>query len=177
MHSWKYISVFLVLVAVSPAYGQTITYSLLGHQRQIGPIEQSLYHSHRSFPVGFDADNRPIQSNTSGPKQPSIARPILGGVVGFSAGVLVLLGLMRIDSEVEIPQALRVPATIAVLGAPSIMTAVGTHIGNNKRGLFPLTLVASIIPHALYSMAAFPRASDQTPPGTMLLILPVPCGS
>ena len=49
MRSTKVLPIILLLTSVSPAYGQTITYTLLGHQRQIGPLEQDIYSTNLSF--------------------------------------------------------------------------------------------------------------------------------
>jgi len=145
------ISAVLLLIAVSPVYGQTITYSLLGHEREIGPLEQSLYTYQWSALGRSTVGPLASQSETVAQEQPSIVWPIVGGAVGGAIGTTVGFGIASLifkKREVEtfseaIEKALL--ALIIVAGLETTGVAVGVHRGNKRLGSFGPDLLASLV--------------------------------
>lgn len=118
----------LLLATTSQAYGQTVTYSLLGHERQIGPLEQCLYYNHEPSYERIIFLHCTAQPD-SVIYQPHIVQPVIGGIIGGAVGI----GLAYlIGSNCEGPS----PVVIAGLIIEPFFMAYGTHVGNRELGSF-----------------------------------------
>ena len=138
----------VLCTSVLPAAGQAISYTLLGHERTVGPVGQSVYYQTCDFQSLFTLHSNMTQSENASLKQPSIVRPILGAVVGYSAGWLVSIGLAGLVID-DIPRALIIPAAIGMVFTPPLLAAAGAHRGNKSLGNFPITFAVSATPMAV----------------------------
>jgi len=149
MHSLKIITVSLILTTASPAFGQTVTYSLVGHERQMGPIEMSLYSLQGSSSDVISNCFWPVQPDSSSLTQPSIEGPILGGVFGLAIGTIAYYGLVERSFLYADEDDMSLEGFLFGFIAPSYLTAVGTHMGNNEQGNLTATVISSALPHVL----------------------------
>ena len=89
MRPLKALPFVLLLSIASPAYSQTITYSLLGHAREIGPIELSLFTYGLTTREKFIDITSKVQTDSTSSEQPPtgkiIGKAILGSVLGICA--------------------------------------------------------------------------------------------
>lgn len=153
MRPARVISVLLLLVALSPAYGQTITHSLLGHERQIGPLELSI---HLSLPELHLSQSKSVilsyplarPDTTYHVESQRFGTMVLGGVAGGTAGAA--LGFIVADALfVETAVSLEELIDDVLIGGTIILTceclglAGGVHLGNGGRGSFPKVTSAS----------------------------------
>ena len=111
MRSFKIIPVLVLLTFASPAHGQTVTYSLLGHQRQIGPLEQSLYSTNLSFQRHLSLQNltSPLALQRVATPMPNSARvrmsELLGsGYLGWILGAVAGGGITYLLIKPEEPE-------------------------------------------------------------------------
>ncbi len=147
MRLMKIMPVFLLLVAISPAYSQTISYSLSGHERQMGPIERSIYHFQGPDIDRFSRTMRMSRQDTFALPHAHAYSLIGGGLGGGMAGIITavyLTSLVRFDSSNDIlpflPQMMVGALAVAVL--EPLGMATGVHLANKGRGDF-CTVVGS----------------------------------
>jgi hypothetical protein len=139
MRLMKVIPVILLLIAVSPVYGQTILSSSSGHERQMGPVERSIYLVQRPDMYPSASSYRTVWQDTSTVPHAHAYSLIGGGIGGGMAGLVAavyLTSLVRFDSSNDIlpflPQMMVGALAVAVL--EPLGMATGVHLANKGRG-------------------------------------------
>ena len=130
------VSVVLLLTTVSPAYSQNLAYSLLGHERQIGPLEQCLYSYQWSSFQRTAVGPWAAQSDTSMQEQPSIVWPVVGGVIGGVGciGIAALIAYSTFRTEGWFISEADEAFIIGALILEPIGVGIGVHLGNGCKG-------------------------------------------
>ncbi|MFC1530418.1 hypothetical protein ACFL6R_06855, partial [Gemmatimonadota bacterium] len=80
---------------VSPVCGQTMSYSLTGHQRQMGPIERSLYQVQRPDIARWSLTFRDVSQDTIALPHAHAYTLIGGGLGGAAVAVVAAVYLTR----------------------------------------------------------------------------------
>jgi len=158
------VSMVFLLTTVPPVNAQSISRALLGHERQIGPIEHCVYTSGLAFSIHPEFDNLTSRYLSSSLEQGSLLASVIGGAIGGTLGILPSAFFANAFAEGSLIETEYTGASLlSWLLIQPLCTSIGVQYGDYFTGDFLVVYLASFVPWFIWTVASSPLESDKFP--------------